>query len=275
MQKKTKNIAVGITKTKLPVENEYTTALAYLKQQIQEARLKAVTAVNTEMVRVYWNIGRTISDKERKDGWGARVIGKLSKDLTAAFPDMKGLSPRNLLYMRQFYDAYHNIEITQQPVAQIPWGHNILLLEKIKSTKERLWYANKTIENGWSRAILVIWIENDLYNREGKAITNFRNTLPPIHSDLAQQATKDPYLFDFLSIDERFREKELEQGLIDHIQNLLMEFGRGFAFIGRQCELVIDGKGFLVDLLFYHVPLHCYVVVELLCCAQHNSSYVA
>lgn len=262
-QKKTKKTADNTNKTKIPVENEYAAALAYLKQQIQEARLKAVMAVNAEMIRVYWNIGKTISDKESKGGWGAKVIAKLSKDLTAAFPDMKGLSPRNLLYMRQFYDAYPEREITQQPVAQIPWGHNTLLLEKVKNSKERLWYASKTIENGWSRAMLVIWIENDLYNREGKAITNFKNTLPSPHSDLAQQATKDPYLFDFLSMDEKFREKELEQGLIDHIQKLLMEFGRGFAFIGRQCELILDGKSFLVDLLFYHVVLHAYVIVEL------------
>lgn len=246
----------------IPTE-DYVKVLASLKLQIQEARLKAAISVNSEMIHLYWKIGGMISTQENQSKWGTKVIKKLSKDLLSAFPYMKGFSSRNLLYMRQFYDAYEGVEITQQPVAQIPWGHNVIILEKIKNYKERLWYAAKTIENGWSRNMLAVWIENDLYNREGKAITNFKNTLPAIQSDLAQQATKDPYLFDFLSLDEKFKEKELEQSLIDHVQKLLMEFGRGFAFVGRQCELEVDGDEFLVDLLFYHTVLHCYVVVEL------------
>lgn len=176
---------------------------------------------------------------------------------------MKGFSTRNLLYMRQFAEAYPDFEITQQPVAQIPWGHNVLLLTKLKEINQRLWYAQKIIENGWSRSILLIWIENNLYKREGKAITNFKHTLPSPHSDLAQQSTKDPYIFDFISMDEKFRERELEKGLIDHVQSLLMEFGRGFAFVGRQISLEVDGDEFLVDLLFYNTSLHSYVIVEL------------
>jgi len=176
---------------------------------------------------------------------------------------MKGFSLTNVKYMAQFAKEYPDFPISQQPVGQIPWGHNMLLMDKLKSVKERIWYAEKILENGWSRAILALWIENDLYHRKGKAITNFRDRLPIPQSDLAQQATKDPYIFDFLSIDDKFKEKELEQGLIDHIQKLLMEFGRGFAFVGRQCKLDIDGDDFLLDLLFYHTSLHCYVVVEL------------
>jgi predicted nuclease of restriction endonuclease-like (RecB) superfamily len=255
---------------KNPIANEaelpskdYIELLAHLKSQIQEARLKAAISVNSGMIQLYWKIGGIVSEKEKQSGWGAKVIGRLSKDLLTHFPDMKGLSLRNLLYMRQFYDAYPEGEITQQPVAQIPWGHNVLLLEKVKASKERLWYAAKTIENGWSRSMLTIWIENDLYNREGKAITNFKNTLPQPQSDLAQQATKDPYVFDFISLTESFKERELEQSLIDHIQKLLMEFGRGFAFVGRQCTLEVDGDDFILDLLFYHTTLHSYVVVEL------------
>jgi predicted nuclease of restriction endonuclease-like (RecB) superfamily len=243
--------------------NEYAKALEDLKHQIQEARIKAVAAVNRELIAVYWKIGQTISIKEKEGGWGAKVISKLSKDLLDLFPDMRGFSQRNLLFMRQFYDAYPDIEITKQAVSQIPWGHNILILQKISNQKERLWYAEKTIENGWSRSLLTVWIENNLYNREGKAITNFKDTLPLPQSDLAQQITKDPYIFDFLTMDEDFKEKELEKSLIDHVQSLLSEFGRGFAFVGRQCCLEIDGKEFKLDLLFYHTSLHCYVIAEL------------
>lgn len=215
----------------------YAETLAALKIKIREAQLKAVVTVNTEMIRLYWHIGQTIDINEKQGGWGAKIIEKLSKDLMSAFPGMKGFSQRNLLYMRQFADAYPDFGITQQPVAQIPWGHNVLLLTKIKDLNQRLWYAERTIEHGWSRSMLLIWIENNLYSREGKAITNFKDTLPLPQSDLAQQITRDPYCFQFLSLEKDFREKELEKGLIDHVQKLLSEFGRGFAFVGRQCPL--------------------------------------
>jgi predicted nuclease of restriction endonuclease-like (RecB) superfamily len=255
-------------KPTLPTQ-DYTSTLAELKQQIHETQIKAAVHANKELTHLYWTIGKIIAEKQKKSGWGTKVIEKLANDLQGYFPSIKGgFSKRNLFRMRAFYQAYEKVpqavaQLTDLPVFSLPWGHNTLILEKVKNTKARLWYAAKTIENGWSRSMLIIWIENDLYNREGKAITNFKSTLPAVQSDLAQQATKDPYLFDFLCLDEKFRESELEQSLIDHIQKLLMEFGRGFAFVGRQCELIIDGDEFFVDLLFYHTVLHCYVVVEL------------
>jgi predicted nuclease of restriction endonuclease-like (RecB) superfamily len=262
-EKKTKSTLEKVVTADKFLNREYAKTLADLKHQIQEAQLKAVISVNRELIRLYWKIGQTVAEKEVQEGWGAKVIEKLSKDLVSAFPDMKGFSTRNLLYMRQFFDAYPDLEITKQAVAQIPWGHNILLIQKLRTVEERLWYASKTIENGWSRSMLLIWIENNLYKREGKAITNFKDTLPLPQSDLAQQMTRDPYCFQFLSLEEDFREKELEKGLIDHVQKLLSEFGRGFAFVGRQCSLEVDGKEFLLDLLFYHTTLHCYVIAEL------------
>lgn len=231
-------------KPSLPFLNEYSETLIELKRQIQEARLKAITFV-TELMVIYWKIGKVISEREKQSAW-------VSRDLAYAFSDMKGFSPRNMRYMRymrRFYEIYQDFTMLQQVVAKLPWGHNIILIDKLDSFEERIWYAKKIVENGWSRSMLTIWIENDLYNREGKAITNFKDTLPQTQSDLAQQATRDPYVFDFLTMDQDFREKELENGLIDHIQKLLMEFGRGFAFVGRQCPLEIDGREFQVGLL--------------------------
>lgn len=250
---------------------DYAKTLADLKRKIQEAQLKAAISLNQELLRLYWAIGKIIIDKQENNGWGTKLIERLAKDLKEEFPNEGGFSRTNIFRMRSFYLAYSNCltaagqlqEDRIEVIFNIPWGHNLILLDKLKNCEERLWYANKIIENGWSRSILTIWIENDLYNREGKAITNFKTSLPPTQSDLAQQVTRDPYVFNFLSMEEKFREKELEQGLIDHIQKLLMEFGRGFAFIGRQCELVLDDRELIIDLLFYHVVLHCYVVVEL------------
>ena len=242
---------------------EYAQTLADLKHKIQEAQLKAAVSVNLELIHLYWKIGSSIIEKQINCGWGSKVVDRLANDLRASFPQMKGFSLTNVKYMAQFAKEYPDFPISQTVLGQITWSHNIVILQRLTNKKERLWYANKTIENGWSSRILVIWIENDLYNREGKAITNFKDKLPLQQSDLAQQVTKDPYVFDFLSMDDKFRERELEQGLIDHIQKLLMEFGRGFAFVGRQCKLEIDGDDFLVDLLFYHTSLHCYVLVEL------------
>lgn len=260
--KKSKNVPATNESKETVIINDYAKTLTEIKKQIQESQLKAVVSVNQELIRLYWNIGSLILEKQTSSGWGTKVVDRLANDLRDSFPQMKGFSLTNVKYMAQFAKEYPDFPISQA-VLQITWSHNIVILQKLSNKKEREWYANKTIENGWSSRMLVIWIENDLYNREGKAITNFKDTLPTPQSDLAQQVTKDPYVFDFLCMDDKFRERELEQGLIDHIQKLLMEFGRGFAFIGRQCELIIDGKGFLVDLLFYHVILHSYVVVEL------------
>jgi predicted nuclease of restriction endonuclease-like (RecB) superfamily len=265
---KNKNSPVKADTVDLLSRQEYAKTLTDLKHKIQEAQLKAAVSVNSELIRLYWNIGKTVAEKQEANGWGTSIIEKLAKDLQNAFPGIEGFSRTNVFRMRAFYLAYEKIpqavgQFDDLPIFRIPWGHNALILEKIKNTEGRLWYAKKTIEHGWSRSMLIIWIENDLYGREGKAITNFKNTLPLPQSDLAQQITRDPYCFQFLSLDKEFRENELEQGLIDHVQNLLSEFGRGFAFVGRQCRLEIDGKGFVLDLLFYHTVLHCYVICEL------------
>ena len=268
----------GLQKKSVTLEvslNDYAETLTNLKHKISEAQLRAAISVNRELIHLYRNIGSSIIEKQTSSGWGSKVVDRLANDLRAAFPQMKGFSLTNVKYMAQFAKEYPDFPISQAVFGQITWSHNIVLLQRLTNKKERLWYANKTIENGWSSRMLVIWIENNLYNREGKAITNFKDKLPLPQSDLAQQVTKDPYVFDFLCMDDKFRERELEQGLIDHIQKLLMEFGRGFAFVGRQCKLEVDGDDFLVDLLFYHTSLHCYVIVELLCCAQHKISYVA
>ena len=241
----------------------YKQLFSEIKDKVKTAQIKAFVSVNQELIRLYWDIGNSILKKQKEEGWGSKTIERLAKDLKSAFPDMKGFSLTNIKYMVQFAKEYQEFTISQQVVGQIPWGHNILLLQKLETLQDRLWYIQQTIENGWSRSMLLIWIENDLYGREGKAITNFKHALPSPQSDLAQQITKDPYCFQFLSMEKGFREKELEQGLIDHVQKLLMEFGRGFAFVGRQVCLEVDGKDFFVDLLFYHTVLHCYVVAEL------------
>jgi predicted nuclease of restriction endonuclease-like (RecB) superfamily len=203
-----------------------------------------------------------LSTKILESGWGTKVIERLSKDICNSFPDISGFSYRNFYFMKQFAESYPE-DISETAVSQIPWGRNIALLQKINHPQERLWYAEQTIENGWSRSMLINWIESDLFSRQGKAITNFQNTLPEPQSDLAEQTLKDPYNFSFLALDKKFREKELEQGLVDHIQTFLLELGTGFAFVKRQQRLEVSGKEYVIDLLFYHLKLRCYVIVEL------------
>ncbi len=195
-------------------------------------------------------------------GWGTKVVQKLSKDICHSFPDISGFSYRNFYFMKQFAESYPE-GISETAVSQIPWGHNIILLQKIDTPQKRFWYAEQTIENGWSRSMLVNWIESSLFSRQGKSINNFQKTLPEPQSDLAEQTLKDPYNFSFLSLDKKFREKDLEQGLVDHIQKFLLKLGTGFAFVKRQQRLEISGKEYIIDLLFYHLKLRCYVVVEL------------
>ena len=210
----------------------------------------------------YWRTGKKLSVKVKEEGWGSKTLEKLSKDLHSSLPEIMGFSFRNLKYMRQFAEIYTNSNWAAV-VAQIPWGHNIILMNKVSTIEQRLWYAQQTIEHGWSRSMLGIWIESDLYSRQGKTITNFRDTIPPLQSDLAEQTLKDPYNFQFLSLEKKFREKELEQALINHIQKFLLELGEGFAFVGRQYKLEVSGKEYFLDLLFYHLKLRCYVIVEL------------
>ncbi len=241
----------------------YAELLAQLKERIRSAQLRAAIAANREMILLYWHIGREILDRQGQEGWGTKVIDRLATDLRLSFPDMTGLSSRNLKYMRAFGEAWPDQPIVQQLVAQIPWGHNVRLLDYVKDRAEREWYIKKTIENGWSRNVLVHWIESDLYSRQGKATTNFAKNLPPPQSDLAGELLKDPYKFEFLTLAEDAEERALQKGLLEHIQQFLIELGAGFAFLGQQYPLEVGGEDFFIDLLFYHVKLRCYIVIEL------------
>lgn len=252
---------VAPTHRELP-EN-YAAVLREIKRRIQEERLRTVMAANSAMVMLYWDVGRLILERQEREGWGARVIDRFSEDLREAFPDMRGLSPRNLKYMRAFAAAWPEGAIVQEVLARIPWYHHIALLERCGSPKERLWYARQSAVHGWSHNILKIQIEAHVHERQGKAITNFDATLPPAESDMAAQFFKDPYLFDFLGTADPRREREVEQALVDHIQRFLLELGSGFAFVGRQVHLEFANNDYYLDLLFYHLKLRCYVVVEL------------
>ena len=239
-----------------------------LKTRIREAQVKAALAVNRELVLLYWNIGRTILQEQERHSWGAKVIDRLAADLRREFPDMSGFSPRNLKYMRALADAYPDEQFVQQLVAQIPWGHNVRILDGVQEPAIREFYLRQTIHNGWSRSVLMLQIESSLHKRLGQAPSNFERTLPVPQSDLAQQLLKDPYNFDFLTLVQDARERDLERGLLEHLRGFLLELGQGFAFLGSQYHLQI-GTGtpaeddFYLDLLFYHVKLHCYVVVDL------------
>ena len=243
--------------------DNYNNILQDIKSSIRLSRTKAVLAVNQTLIELYWHIGQQILKQQREDGWGTKVIQQLSKDLKQSFPSMKGLSERNLKYMRQFAQTYPDFEIVQQVVAQIPWGHNCLLMSKLDSDESRIWYAQKTIKNGWSRNILAHQIELKLFDRQGKVISNFAETLPDPQSDLVQNALKDSYIFDFLTIEEKAKESELEQQLVENISKFLLELGAGFAFVAQQFHLEVGTNDYYIDLLFYHTRLHCYVAIEL------------
>ncbi len=244
-------------------DESYSQFLADLKSRIQAAQLRAALAVNRELVLLYWQIGRDILDRQARESWGAKVIDRLAADLKHAFPDMKGFSPRNLKYMRRFADVWPDAEFVQQVAAQLPWFHNCVLLDKVADSDERVWYAQAAIHHGWSRAVLVHQIESALHRRQGKAITNFDRALPPPQSDLAQEVTKDPYNFDFLMLGKEAHERDLERGLLEHLRKFLIELGVGFAFVGSQYPLNVGGEEFRIDLLFYHLKLRCYVVIDL------------
>ena len=241
----------------------YQDLLARLKSQIRTAQVRAAIAVNRELVLLYWEIGKEILQRQAEEGWGSKVVDRLAKDLRSEFPDMSGLSRTNLLYMRAFAEIWSDEAIVQQVVGQLPWGHNVRLLDLVKHREERLWYAHAAIENGWSRNVLVLQIESGLYRRQGKAITNFQATLPAPQSDLAQQIIKDPYIFDFLTLTTEARERDLERGLLEHLRQFLIELGTGFAFVGSQVPLEVGGEDFKVDLLFYHLKLRCFCVIDL------------
>ena len=204
-----------------------------------------------------------ILQRQAEQGWGARVIDRLARDLRTAFPDMKGFSPRNLTYLRAFAEAWPEVSIVQQVVAQLPWGHNVVLLDKLSAADERRWYASRSIEHGWSRNVLVMQIETRLRERSGQAQTKFETRLPAPQSDLARESLKDPYRFDFLGLGAEVNERAIETALVTHVTDFLLELGAGFAFVGRQVLLDVGGDEFFIDLLFYHLKLRCYVVIEL------------
>ena len=246
-----------------PLPADYAAWLADLKVRIHTARQRAALAANRELVLLYWQIGRDILARQGREGWGAKVIDRLAQDLRSAFPDMKGFSRANLMYMRAFAEAWPSEEFVQQAVGQLPWGHNIVLLTRLKTLEQRLAYARRAVEHGWSRSVLGMHIERRLLEREGQAVTNFDVRLPKPQSDLARESLKDPYVFDFLALADGFHEKELESGLIAHVEKFLLELGQGFAFVGRQYPLEVGGQDFYIDLLFYHLKLRCFVVIDL------------
>lgn len=223
--------AEPMSKKLLP--DDYPGLLDALKSRIAQERVRAVMAANAAMVLLYWDIGRAIGERQDAEGWGAKVIERLSADLRRALPDMRGLSVRNLRYMRAFAAAWPDREFVQQAAAQIPWTHNMVLLDKLDDPDTRLWYARKALEQGWSRPMLTLHLDNRLHLRQGRAVTNFAAVLPEPDSDMAAQVFKDPYLFDFLGTADPRREREVEEALVDHIQRFLLELGSGFAFIGR------------------------------------------
>jgi predicted nuclease of restriction endonuclease-like (RecB) superfamily len=241
----------------------YPELLQELKQRIHSAQLRASFAVSRELILLYWSIGREILTRQQAQGWGAKVIDRLAHDLQVEFPGVEGYSPRSLKYMRSFAEVWPDEQIVQQVAALLPWGHHMVLLDRLKEHTLREWYLRSAVEYGWSRNVLVLQIKSGLHLREGKALTNFRRILPPPDSDLAEQILKDPYNFDFLTVSKEAHEREIERGLLTHLRDLLLELGRGFAFVGSQVPLEIAEETFYLDLLFYHIRLHRYIVIEL------------
>jgi predicted nuclease of restriction endonuclease-like (RecB) superfamily len=250
----------------------YPELLAEVKARIAAARTRAVLAVNSELIRLYWEIGHEILERERREGWGAKVIDRLAADLRRDFPEMTGLSLRNLKYMRAFalaWPAESPSSIVQQPAAQLPWAHNMVILDKLKDADDRTWYASQAVENGWSRKVLQAQIATDLKGRQGGALTSFDHALPAPDSELVRDAIKDPYNFEFLGLSKEAKERELEQALLNDVQSFLMEMGRGFALVGRQFPLRIvdeetgEEEEFFIDLLFYNYLLRRFVVIDL------------
>jgi len=288
------------TKQSSTVAADYTRVLQDIKTRIRTAQIKATLAANQEMIHLYWDVGRMIEDRQKQAGWGAAIIPRLARDIRNEMPEVKGFSERNIGYMIRFAREYGPRVILQQPVAKLetlsilpppvaklpnksestskaafgasilqplvaklPWTHNVILMEKIKDIFVRGWYMQSTLQQGWSSDVLALMINNRTHERQGKAITNFAERLPPLQSDLAQQVLKDPFIFDFLTLEEPFHERELETSLVRHLEKFLIELGQGFAFVGRQVHLDVGDQDFYIDLLFYHLRLRCYVVIEL------------
>ena len=258
---------------------QYGELLHKLKEKIKSAQQRAILAVNNELLSVYWEIGNSIAEQEKLVGWGGKTVDKLAADLKAEFPEMKGLSPRNLRYMRDFYLAYPSFlqqlaaktelpenkqnAILQQAAAKLPWGHHLVLLTRLKTTDEREFYIHKAVENGWSRSILEHQIESGLHKTQGALVSNFKNTMPAYQSELTSQVFKDPYNFDFIMLGDQAKERDLEDALMAHVTKFLLELGAGFAFMGRQKRFDAGGREFFIDLLFYHTKLRRHIIIEL------------
>lgn len=248
------------------LDKTYIQTLETIKQTVKTAQIKAAVSVNSQLIMLYWEIGSIILKQQEEQGWGAKIIDQIAQDLKKEFPHMTGFSPRNLKYMRKFAEVYPTKEFVQQVAAQIPWAHSMLLLDKIKSPKQRLWYMQKIVEHGWSRNVLTHQIESGLYDRQAlleNKSHNFGATLPKPQSDLAGELLKDPYNFEFLTIAHDAKERELEDGLVKHIIQFILELGKGFAFMGSQYHMEVGGQDFYIDLLFYNTRMHCYVPIEL------------
>jgi predicted nuclease of restriction endonuclease-like (RecB) superfamily len=269
MGKKREGVIMPVAPALSEMTSSYKDLFNSIKNKIGENRLRIVISANVSMILLYWDIGSDILKRQTSEGWGAKVIDRLSKDLFEVFPDMKGFSPRNLKYMRKFTECWTDRQFVQQVVAQLPWRSNIILLDKLHDNAERLLYAREALKNGWSSNILILQIEGQYIKRQGKSVNNFELALPPEQSDMAVHIFKDPYLFDFLGTDIPRRELDVEKKLTEHIEKFLLELGQGFAFVGRQVHLELGGDDFYVDLLFYHLKLRCYVVIELKACDFH------
>lgn len=246
----------------MPTTRDYMTLLEGIKTDILQTQLRAALAITQELTMLYWKIGKTIDEKMKIEGWGTRVVDTLARDIKIAFPDLKGFSLRNLRYMRLFFETYPQFNFAAA-AAKLPWWHNVVILEKLKNNDQRLWYAEQTLQKGWSRDTLIANIESDLYSRQGRPITNFANRLPKPTSSLAQETLKDPYNFSFLMLEDEAHELEVERGLMKHIEKFLLELGQGFSFVGRQQRIQVSNQEFYIDMLFYHLQLRCYIVIEL------------
>ncbi|MCK9561675.1 MAG: PDDEXK nuclease domain-containing protein [Bacteroidales bacterium] len=246
------------------LDTHYKNWLKAIKHKIKVTQLKAAVSVNTQLLELYWDLGKDIAQKQKEANWGDAVLEQLSLDLKLAFPNIKGFSRRNLYAIKQWYNFYEkHSAIVPQAVAQIPWGHNRLIISKIKNTEEALFYCSATLHNGWSREQLEIAIKNNYFENKGKAITNFTNVLPAEQSQLAIETLKNPYNLDFLGLEDDALEKEVEDAMMQHLTRFLIELGKGFAFVGRQYSIAVSQNEYFIDLLFYHLQLRCYVAIEL------------
>lgn len=268
-------------------DSDYNLWISQLVERYRNCQIRATVKANEELLRFYWSTGEDIVKKKAESRWGESVINSISQDLTSALPGIKGLSPTNLGYAKRFYSLYSQLdtfypqlvgkteyEQLKTIIFRIPWGHQRYLIDKFYNNPKRaFYYVRLTLENGWSRAVLLNAIDMDIKEPEGKAVTNFSLTLP--EGDLAQEMTKDPYLFDFAALTKPYKEEELKLALMKNIEQFLLELGTGFAFMGREYRLVVGSTEQVIDMLFYNTRLRCYVVIDLLCCAQHNSSYAA